>query len=70
MAITYREKRSDGWPLCPGCGEDELYSLIWRGGPKPSLSEFLASRLRCYLCGWDSERRAIQPKAQIDGGVK
>lgn len=41
-----------GWPLCPVCGEDEVYSLIWNSDrPQPSLGEFLAGPLACYSCG-------------------
>lgn len=25
--MIYTEFRKDGWPLCPNCGEDELWSL-------------------------------------------
>lgn len=46
------EYRADGWPLCPCCGEDELWSpLIWLD-ERPSIEDFIAAGLRCYLCGW------------------
>lgn len=32
-------------PDCPKCGEDELW--LWRTGD--------SFRVRCYLCGWDSD---------------
>jgi hypothetical protein len=35
--------REDGWPLCPQCGEDELYSLA----DPPSVGTFAG----CYRCG-------------------
>lgn len=38
-------KRSDGWPLCPGCGEDELFSLAF---PLPLPTDIVG----CYRCGW------------------
>jgi hypothetical protein len=62
MAAAYRQFapipeptafRPDGWPLCPRCGEDELWSPIWNSDrPRPSLDEFLAGPLACYACGW------------------
>jgi hypothetical protein len=49
--------RPDGWPLCPHCGEDELYSLFrWNGeGEKPPVEEWIKFGLRCYRCHWSSE---------------
>jgi hypothetical protein len=50
--------RSDGWPLCPSCVDDELWSpLIKRddfGVPRtPTLAEYLeADDFRCYACNW------------------
>lgn len=38
--MTYRD---DGWPLCPRCGEDELYSLATYAS-----IETIAG---CYRCG-------------------
>lgn len=37
--------RPDGWPLCPNCGEDEL----WSDGI-PLTIETIRS---CYVCGWN-----------------
>jgi hypothetical protein len=50
--------RADGWPLCPQCGEDELYSLFpWDGSdPKPPMQAWIDHGLRCYRCGFASER--------------
>lgn len=44
--------RIDGWPFCPRCDEDELWSpgsmaLSLAGAP---LSEWLRHDLRCYRC--------------------
>lgn len=36
--------RADGWPLCPTCGEDELYSL--------ATYATLGTIEGCYRCGW------------------
>lgn len=41
---TYTEHRADGWPLCPRCGDDELYSLM-----VPATIETIAG---CYACNW------------------
>lgn len=47
------ERRTDGWPLCPHCGEDELWSpLLWDGDEKPPLQDFIDAGLSCYYCGW------------------
>lgn len=50
--------RPDGWPKCPRCEEDELYSLFrWDGeGNKPPLEEWVKAGMRCYLCGWSTDR--------------
>jgi hypothetical protein len=40
----YVAYRADGWPLCPGCGEDELYSLAEHA----SVETIVA----CYRCSW------------------
>ena len=53
------EFRADGWPLCPVCGEDEVYSLIWNDGPRPSMDEFMAGALACYRCTW---KKPAQPQ--------
>lgn len=49
----FTEFRADGWPLCPQCGEDELYSLLnWNGqGDRPAMIEWIQAGLRCYRCG-------------------
>ncbi len=61
----FKEFREDGWPLCPQCGEDELYSLVmlnWTGeGPHPSIQECIAGGMRCYYCGWQSKEAPHVP---------
>lgn len=47
--------RADGWPLCPACGEDELWSRLYWEDVRPALSAFIAAGLRCYCCDWASE---------------
>jgi hypothetical protein len=37
------KRRPDGWPLCPSCGDDELYSLAL-----PPTPETIRA---CYRCG-------------------
>jgi hypothetical protein len=36
--------RDDGWPLCPCCGEDELWSAQRPVRP--------TDELQCYRCCW------------------
>ena len=52
----FKEFRSDGWPLCPTCGEDELFSGLmfrWNGeGPRPTLDECFARDFGCNFCGY------------------
>lgn len=45
--------RDDGWPLCPFCGDDELWSsLIWDGqGERPPVQAYIDAGLTCYACG-------------------
>src|SRR6266496_849093 len=38
------EYRADGWPLCPRCGDDELWSA--------ALPASTTGDLSCYRCGW------------------
>lgn len=56
--MTYKEYRKDGWPLCPQCGDDELYSkemLAWTGkGERPTLEQCVAGEMACYKCNWHS----------------
>lgn len=39
----YRRWRPDGWPFCPSCDEDELYSLA----DSPTVETICG----CYRCG-------------------
>lgn len=53
MAVTdehlgkppFRVRRADGWPLCPACGADELYSLA-----DPATIGTIGG---CYACPWE-----------------
>lgn len=55
----YKEFRKDGWPLCPQCGEDELYSHLMLGwtdpDSKPTVQECIDTGMKCYRCSWDSD---------------
>ena len=48
--------RADGWPCCPGCGEDELFSVLmmrWDGeDERPTLAACFEKEFRCYACRW------------------
>ena len=62
-----KEYRADGWPLCPCCGEDELWSALnWNGeGDRPPLSDYIAAGLVCYYCNW-SQPCTISSTSQPD----
>lgn len=49
--------RADGWPLCPMCHEDELWSpFAWDGtDPKPPMQAWIDAGLRCYACLWERD---------------
>ena len=40
--------RKDGWPLCPNCGADELYTCINSLDPRDHYKEIF----RCCYCPW------------------
>jgi hypothetical protein len=54
-APVYTESRADGWPLCPRCGEDEL----WSAGDETdqSFKPTIESIAGCYMCGWEPIKR-------------
>lgn len=54
---AFSEFREDGWPLCPACGEDELWQNIDAiAFPRvPSLQERIENIVGCYHCGWTME---------------
>lgn len=59
---TFTEFRKDGWPLCPDCGEDELYSYLmlgWTEPDPPSLQDCIDSGMECYRCSWKSLGRNV-----------
>ena len=53
-APAYARFRKDGWPLCPGCNEDELWS-----NSEPATTDTIVSCLRCeWKPGYDEVDRA------------
>ncbi len=62
IQIVYPEKRADGWPLCPHCGEDELWSALnWDGeGERPAMHAWICAGLTCYKCHWNSTTGAMR----------
>jgi hypothetical protein len=55
-----QQYRKDGWPLCPRCESDELWSprvsAEWARSPDwtaPFLEEYFAAPFRCYYCNWE-----------------
>ncbi len=43
-ALLYRERNADGWPKCPRCGNDELWS--------PAIPPTENTIIHCNDCGW------------------
>jgi len=64
--LAVQEYRKDGWPLCPQCGEDELYSCAGlikahdQGTASFTIEEAFAGEFVCYRCNW---RGRIEPRA-------
>ena len=52
--LIFPQTRDDGWPLCPQCEQDEVYSmLVWDGeGAPPPLDAYVAAGMACYFCAW------------------
>lgn len=64
MAEAFKEFRKDGWPLCPRCEEDELYSCYAMTshctdrqlkGETITVEESLRYPFKCYRCNWSDE---------------
>lgn len=69
----YTEFRKDGWPLCPRCGEDEL----WAHGPDiippytPTQAEMIAAIRGCCNCSWTPPWELLFPSippSSLSGG--
>lgn len=56
------EYRADGWPLCPECGEDELYSIRSFDEP-PDASH----PMRCYVCSFEGQIPLQERQLQARG---
>lgn len=54
----YLQYNAVGWPYCPACGENRLWSvLFWDGlGSKPTVTMLVAAGMICGGCGWDSRK--------------
>lgn len=50
-SLAFKEFRSDGWPLCPECGQDELYCDYGPASPQEAIEVGL---FHCYYCLWNS----------------
>lgn len=61
------QRRDDGWPLCPSCGEDELWSA--KPLSVPLEGETWAPGLSCYRCDWDSDETSTQPSRSGSHGA-
>lgn len=50
--------RDDGWPICPSCGEDEIYSLDSKvtNGKGLDLVLSLQVYIGCYNCTFRVDR--------------
>lgn len=59
LVWTYPHRRADGWPLCPQCGDDELFSSAI-----PATEATIAG---CYACNWKPKPRA-ETATPKDGG--
>lgn len=64
MITLFKEFRSDGWPYCPRCEEDELYSVYLMTshgiereirGEVIFMTELLKYPFRCYACNWRND---------------
>jgi hypothetical protein len=67
----FTEFRSDGWPLCPRCGEDELWSPFMPQGPDyapGTIDQYVAEGLVCYRCNYhfpgEAERHAAAARGE------
>jgi hypothetical protein len=59
---AFTEFRADGWPFCPRCGEDELYShlmLGWTRDEPPPVKDCIDSGMKCYRCNWEHVGRNV-----------
>lgn len=48
--------RTDGWPFCPKCDEDELHSPFLPAPPDyapGTIDQYIRAGLKCYQCGYE-----------------
>lgn len=54
----FKDFRKDGWPVCPKCGDEELWCpgfVAWtREEDKPTLAQCYFKGFKCYRCSWES----------------
>lgn len=61
----FTEFTHQGWPLCPKCGENELWSpfhppIEWDLEERQrNMALYIASGLTCYQCGWSMPPQPI-----------
>lgn len=54
LSWAFPHRRADGWPLCPQCGDDELFSS--------SIPATEATIAGCYACNWKPDPRTNEAK--------
>lgn len=66
--------RPDGFPLCPRCEGDELYSdvmMVWDAKtPRPTMEEVSVGSFGCYWCSWKGHVRRREPCPEPPLGAK
>jgi hypothetical protein len=64
--------RADGWPDCPRCGNDELWSKVmmaWDGtGERPTMAACYDRSFACYACRWSGY--VLGPPAHVQKEVQ
>ena len=58
VLLPFSQTRQDGWPLCPVCGEDELFTMMplefqpTSLGNTTVLERIVHGHWGCYACEW------------------
>ena len=73
------EYRRDGWPLCPQCGEDELFTTVYPLTYEPNPDDprrtvamwripIATDPMQCYRCRWTGSvpRAGTSPDHRIE----
>lgn len=54
--VVFDQFRDDGWPTCPGCKSDELFSDLAMNGTsyrnEPRRRLHIISGMSCLRCSW------------------